>query len=74
MNLIGIDISLHHSKLLKEFLDTRFDYVVTVCGRAHAHRRQMLRTPGRAKMFELHQHPHGSRDKQQECEREFRTR
>ncbi len=31
---IGIDISLHRSKSLDEFLDMKFDYVVTVCDQA----------------------------------------
>ena len=31
---IGIDISLHRSKSLDEFLDMKFDYVVTVCDHA----------------------------------------
>jgi len=31
---IGIDISSHHSKSLNEFLDMKFDYVVTVCDHA----------------------------------------
>jgi len=34
MREIGVDISTHRSKHLNEFLDTRFDYVVTVCDRA----------------------------------------
>ena len=31
---IGIDISLHRSKSLDDFLDMKFDYVVTVCDHA----------------------------------------
>ena len=31
----GVDISAHKSQNLKEFLDKRFDYVITVCGHAH---------------------------------------
>jgi len=31
---IGIDISHHRSKSLKEFFDQEFDYVVTVCDHA----------------------------------------
>jgi len=31
MKELGIDISHHRSKSLDEFLDTRFDYVITVC-------------------------------------------
>lgn len=31
----GVDISGHRSKLVGEFADTVFDYVVTVCGHAH---------------------------------------
>lgn len=32
---IGIDISGHRSKCLDEFLDTPFDYVITVCDNAN---------------------------------------
>ena len=32
----GVDISGHHSKLVDELQDVRFDYVVTVCGHANA--------------------------------------
>ena len=31
----GVDISGHRSKLVGEFADATFDYVVTVCGHAH---------------------------------------
>ena len=31
---LGIDISSHRSKRLDEFLDMKFDYVVTVCDHA----------------------------------------
>ena len=31
---IGIDISGHHSKSVEEFVDQRFDYVITVCDNA----------------------------------------
>ena len=31
---VGIDISAHHSKHLKEFLEQRVDTVITVCGNA----------------------------------------
>jgi arsenate reductase len=34
MNELGIDISNHRSKSLNEFLDTPFDYVITVCDHA----------------------------------------
>ena len=34
MNELGIDISLHRSKSLNEFLETPFDYVITVCDHA----------------------------------------
>ncbi len=34
MREIGINISPHRSKRVNEYLDTRFDYVVTVCDRA----------------------------------------
>lgn len=32
---IGIDISSHTSKHIRDFKDVSFDYVVTVCDRAH---------------------------------------
>jgi arsenate reductase (thioredoxin) len=35
MSEIGIDISEHRSKSLDEFLDTPFDYVITVCDNAN---------------------------------------
>lgn len=31
----GVDISRHASKNIRDLLDTRFDYVITVCGHAH---------------------------------------
>jgi arsenate reductase len=31
----GVDISNHKSKLLSDFQDIDFDYVITVCGHAH---------------------------------------
>ena len=34
MRELGIDISHHRSKHLKEFMSRRFDYVITVCDRA----------------------------------------
>ena len=34
MQEIGIDISSHRSKRVDEYMDTRFDYVITVCDRA----------------------------------------
>ncbi|MEO8205138.1 MAG: arsenate reductase ArsC, partial [Chthoniobacterales bacterium] len=34
MKEIGIDISEHHSKHLNEFLDSKIDIVITVCGNA----------------------------------------
>ena len=37
MNELGIDISHHRSKSLDEFLDTPFDYVITVCDHASEH-------------------------------------
>ena len=33
---VGIDVSAHRSKHLKEFLDQRVDTVITVCGNADA--------------------------------------
>ena len=36
MGEIGIDISTHTSKHLREFLDREFDYVITVCDNAAA--------------------------------------
>ncbi len=35
MNETGIDISNHRSKSLEEFLDTPFDFVITVCDKAN---------------------------------------
>ena len=35
MDEIGIDISNHRSKSLKEFEDHEFDYVITVCGNSY---------------------------------------
>ncbi len=35
MTEAGVDISLHHSKLLDDFKNQTFDYVITVCGHAH---------------------------------------
>ena len=46
MNEIGIDISRHRSKSLNEFLDTPFDFVITVCDHA---REQCPIFPGPAK-------------------------
>src|SRR5206468_11270643 len=34
MQEIGIDISSHRSKRVDEYMDSRFDYVITVCDRA----------------------------------------
>ncbi|HEV8588354.1 MAG TPA: arsenate reductase ArsC [Pyrinomonadaceae bacterium] len=34
MKEVGIDISHHRSKSLNEFIDTPFDYVITVCDHA----------------------------------------
>lgn len=34
MSEIGIDISHHRSKSVKEFVGTKFDYIVTVCDEA----------------------------------------
>ncbi len=36
MSEIGIDISAHRSKSLDEFIQTPFDYVITVCDQAGA--------------------------------------
>ena len=35
MREIGIDISAHRSKSVKEFIDEEFDYVITVCSKAN---------------------------------------
>ena len=35
MEEVGIDISGHKSKSVKQFLDEKFDYVVTVCDKAN---------------------------------------
>lgn len=35
MSEIGIDISKHRSKSLDEFMEQKFDYVITVCGHAN---------------------------------------
>jgi arsenate reductase (thioredoxin) len=37
MKELGIDISYHRSKSMNEFLDTPFDYVITVCDHASEH-------------------------------------
>lgn len=37
MKELGIDISHHRSKSLNEFIDTSFDYVITVCDHANQH-------------------------------------
>ena len=37
MNELGIDISHHRSKSLNEFLETPFDYVITVCDHVSEH-------------------------------------
>jgi len=34
MRELGVDISCHRSKHVKEFLEQKFDYVITVCDRA----------------------------------------
>ena len=34
MKEIGVDISSHHSKSVKDFSDKKFDYVITVCDKA----------------------------------------
>ena len=46
MREIGIDISSHTSKHLREFLDKDFDYVITVCDQAAA---RCPTFPGRAR-------------------------
>lgn len=45
MREIGIDISAHRSKSVDEFLDQRFDYVITVCDNAN---QQCPMFPGKA--------------------------
>jgi len=37
MELAGVDISSHYSKLLDELQDVEFDLVITVCGHADEH-------------------------------------
>lgn len=37
MNELGIDISNHRSKSVEEFLNSDFDYVITVCDHANQH-------------------------------------
>jgi len=37
MNELGIDISNHRSKSVDEFLNSDFDYVITVCDHANQH-------------------------------------
>jgi arsenate reductase len=37
MKELGIDISHHRSKSLNEFIDSPFDYVITVCDHASQH-------------------------------------
>jgi arsenate reductase len=37
MNELGIDISNHRSKAVEEFLNSDFDYVITVCDHANQH-------------------------------------
>ena len=34
MKELGFDLSLHQPKSVEEFLDTNFDYLITVCGGA----------------------------------------
>jgi arsenate reductase len=46
----GVDISAQRSKLVGEFKDVEFDYVVTVCGHAHEHCPWF---PGRAKVIHV---------------------
>ncbi len=43
----GVDISSHASTLINEFMDEKFDYVITVC--SHAHETCPL-FPGKAKV------------------------
>jgi arsenate reductase len=37
MREAGIDISAQHSKSVEEFLEEKFDYVITVCDNANEH-------------------------------------
>ncbi len=46
MGEIGVDISGHSSKSVKQFLDREFDYIITVCDRANE---TCPLFPGRAK-------------------------
>ena len=49
MSEVGIDISTHHSKAVKDFLGQHFAYVITVCNRA-SERCPIF--PGAVKRFE----------------------
>lgn len=37
MTEIGLDLSAQHSKHLNDYLDTQFDYVITLCDRSREH-------------------------------------
>lgn len=46
----GVDISLQRSKLVDEFIDDKFDYIITLCDHA---RETCPLFPGKTKMFHM---------------------
>jgi len=72
----GVDISRHKSKLLNEFNNHVFDYVITVCGHAHE---TCPRFPGDSKIIHVPfddppktAEEYKSRNKKQDCYRKVR--